>query len=71
MLGTENTLIYDLRKVLRNKFLQLFGIPKAMKPEMKLTYKARTHGVGSDKLRKLKMKYLGTVMYTIKYEEKV
>lgn len=38
LLGTENTLIYDVRKVLRNKFLQLFGTSKAMKSEMKLTY---------------------------------
>lgn len=38
LLGTGNTLFNDVIKVLRNKFLQLFGTSKAMKSDMKLTY---------------------------------
>lgn len=36
-----------------------------------IIHKARTHDVGGNELRKLKTKYPGTVMRTIKYEEKV
>lgn len=38
LLGTGNTLFNDVVKVLRSKFLQLFGTSMAMKPTMKLTY---------------------------------
>lgn len=38
LLGVGNTLFSDVIKVLRNKFLQLFGTSKAMKRDMKLTY---------------------------------
>lgn len=38
LLGSGNSLFNDVIKVLRNKFLQLFGTSKAMKTDMKLTY---------------------------------
>lgn len=38
LLGANNTLFYDVIRVLRNKFLQLFGTSKAMNPEMILLY---------------------------------
>lgn len=38
LLWTGNSLFNDVIKVLRNKFLQLFGTSKAMKSDMKLTY---------------------------------
>ena len=38
LLGTGNTLSYDVIKILRNKFLQLFGTSKAMSKDMKLIY---------------------------------
>lgn len=38
LLGTENTLSYDVIKILRNKFLQLFGTSKAMSADMRLIY---------------------------------
>ena len=38
LLGVGSTLFSDVIKVLRNKFLQLFGTSKAMKPDMKLMY---------------------------------
>ncbi len=38
LLGIGNTLFSDVIKVLRNKFLQLFGTSKAMKQDMKLLY---------------------------------
>lgn len=36
LLGNSNTLFNDIIKVLRSKFLQIFGTSKAMNPEMKL-----------------------------------
>ncbi len=38
LLGANNTLFHDVIKVLRSKFLQLFGTSMAMKPTMKLVY---------------------------------
>lgn len=38
LLGSENSLFNDVMKILRNKFLQLFGTSKAMSADMQLIY---------------------------------
>ncbi len=37
-LGIENSLLRNINRILRNKFLQLFGTSRAMKPQMNLKY---------------------------------
>lgn len=39
LLGTNSSLLNDVRKILRNKFLQLFGTSKAMDSQMLLEYR--------------------------------